>query len=96
MAHPTCLPACSYIDVRTISGLCALHFAVSTSSHMVDAFKMLLDYNPNILLANTYMSYDHWLPMNILTSPLHLAAQQGCYVVATELLKFYVSPSPCP
>ena len=94
---PACPPsrgACRYIDVRTNSGLCALHFAVHSSGPYVDAFKTLLAHDPNIALANTYTADDHWLPMNILTTPLHLAAQKGCTVVATELLKFYVSHSP--
>lgn len=77
-----------YVDVRTASGLTAIHFAVHAGNQQLLA--TLLNMGANPLLASLFDCLDS-INATRGTTALHVAARFGNGLIVKQLLKAYVS-----
>ncbi|EFJ40583.1 hypothetical protein VOLCADRAFT_99615 [Volvox carteri f. nagariensis] len=77
-----------YVDVRSVCGLSALHYA-AFFDHPA-AVEELLRHDPHINAATSSHSYDIFVSCDALSTPLHFAAFRGSVEVVRQLLMYHV------
>ena len=82
-------PLLRLVDATTVSGYSALHFAIGCRS--IVAVRALLSYDPLLTAYNKFEAMEFWVPVQLKSTPLHVAAHVGDEVCCMALLRHYVS-----